>query len=76
MSYQESLWDPNARSATGVRGLMMLTLPTAKFVGVTNRVDPQQSINGGARYLIWCATRSRPTSPSPTVPGLRWRPTT
>lgn len=53
MAYQESLWDPDARSPTGVRGLMMLTLPTAKFVGVTNRVDPAQSINGGARYIVW-----------------------
>src|SRR5690606_27106590 len=31
MAYQESLWDVDARSPTGVRGLMMLTLPTAKF---------------------------------------------
>ena len=30
---------------------MMLTLPTAKDVGVTNRLDPEQSIYGGAMYL-------------------------
>ena len=65
MSYQESLWDPDARSATGVRGLMMLTLPTAKFVGVTNRVDPQQSINGGARYLIWVRDQIPADIPEP-----------
>ena len=29
----------------------MLTLNTAKAVGVTNRLDPVQSINGGAKYL-------------------------
>ena len=51
VSYQESLWDPNAVSPTGVRGLMMLTRITAKETGVGNRLDPVQSIQGGARYL-------------------------
>jgi membrane-bound lytic murein transglycosylase F len=51
VGYQESHWDPEAVSPTGVRGLMMLTLPTAKEVGVTNRRNPAQSINGGSRYL-------------------------
>jgi len=49
--YQESHWNPRARSPTGVRGIMMLTLTTAKEVGVTNRLDPIQSIRGGAKYL-------------------------
>lgn len=65
MAYQESLWDETARSATGVRGLMMLTLPTAKFVGVTNRVDPQQSIMGGARYLVWVRDQISTDIPEP-----------
>lgn len=43
----------------------MLTLPTAKFVGVTNRVDPQQSINGGARYLIWVRDQIPADIPEP-----------
>lgn len=51
VSYQESFWDPKAKSPTGVRGLMMLTRKTAKEVGVKNRIDPRQSIFGGARYL-------------------------
>jgi membrane-bound lytic murein transglycosylase F len=50
-SYQESHWDPNAVSFTGVRGLMMLTQDTAKTLGVKSRVDPRQSIEGGVRYL-------------------------
>ncbi len=51
VSYQESHWNPEARSHTGVRGLMMLTKDTAKRVGVKDRTDPEQSINGGAKYL-------------------------
>lgn len=50
MSYQESHWDPRAKSPTGVRGMMMLTLPTAKELGVTSRLDPEQSIRGGTQY--------------------------
>jgi membrane-bound lytic murein transglycosylase F len=50
-AYQESHWDPDAVSATGVRGIMMLTLPTANELGVEDRTDPAQSIEGGARYL-------------------------
>ncbi|GIT33549.1 MAG: hypothetical protein Ct9H300mP3_10800 [Gammaproteobacteria bacterium] len=33
ISYQESHWDPQAISKTGVRGLMMLTQTTAKEFG-------------------------------------------
>ena len=51
LSYQESHWDHSARSATGVRGLMMLTRNTATSLGVKNRQDPEQSIDGGAQYL-------------------------
>lgn len=50
-AYQESHWDPDAVSATGVRGLMMLTLSTAERVGIDDRTDPRQSIRGGAAYL-------------------------
>ena len=52
MGYHESLWQPGATSKTGVRGLMMLTQRTAQSVGVSNRLDPKQSIEGGARYFI------------------------
>ena len=51
VSYQESHWNPNAKSYTGVRGMMMLTNNTAKLIGVKNRVDVKQSIYGGAKYL-------------------------
>ena len=51
MGYQESHLNADAVSPTGVRGLMMLTNATAKAMGVANRVDPIQSITGGAKYL-------------------------
>lgn len=51
MGYQESHWDPEAVSPTGVRGLMMLTNRTARSLGVEDRSDPFESIAGGARYI-------------------------
>lgn len=51
IAYQESHWNPQATSPTGVRGLMMLTRATADGLGVTDRLDPEQSIQGGALYL-------------------------
>jgi len=51
IAYQESHWRPRARSRTGVRGLMMLTRTTAKEMGVKNRLDAEQSIEGGTAYF-------------------------
>lgn len=57
MGYQESHWLPTATSKTGVRGLMMLTQRTAKAMGVSDRLDPKQSIEGGARYIALLMSR-------------------
>lgn len=57
IAYQESQWRPDAVSRTGVRGLMMLTRVTAGDMGIDNRRDPGQSIDGGARYLRWLLGR-------------------
>ena len=51
VSYQESHWKPEARSYTGVRGLMQLTEETAQAMGIEDRRDPRQSIYGGTKYL-------------------------
>ena len=51
IAYQESYLKPDSVSPTGVRGIMMLTSSTAAAMGVTNRVDPAQSIHGGAKYF-------------------------
>lgn len=68
-AYQESHWNPKARSPTGVRGMMMLTLATARELGVNSRLDADQSIEGGARYL----DRLRERLPeSVTEPDRTW----
>lgn len=51
IGYQESHWEPDAVSPTGVRGIMMLTRATSRLLGVKDRTDPEQSIRGGARYF-------------------------
>ncbi len=51
MGYQESHLKADAVSPTGVRGIMMLTRATARGLGVRDREDPAQSIQGGAKYL-------------------------
>ena len=51
VAYQESQWDPGATSETGVRGFMQLTEDTARHLGVSDRLDPRQSVLAAARYL-------------------------
>jgi membrane-bound lytic murein transglycosylase F len=52
VSYRESHWDTFSTSPTNVRGLMMLTESTADLMGVTDRLDPKQSIPAGAKYIV------------------------
>ncbi|MDD9304831.1 MAG: membrane-bound lytic murein transglycosylase MltF [Desulfobacter sp.] len=49
--YQESHFDPRAKSFTNVRGLMQVTHATAKEMGISNRLDPNESIKAGIKYL-------------------------
>ena len=50
-AYQESHWNPRAKSFTGVRGIMMLTQETAKTLGLKNRLEAKESIFAGTQYL-------------------------
>lgn len=58
ISFQESQWDPRAKSNMGVRGMMMVTLETAAIVGVEKRLNPEQNITGGAKYLAMLQDRN------------------
>lgn len=51
VAYQESKWNEDAVSYTGVKGLMQLTTKTAQHLGIQDREDPYQSIKGGSFYL-------------------------
>jgi membrane-bound lytic murein transglycosylase F len=51
MIYQESHFDPDATSFTGVEGIMQLTRDTAREMGIKDHNDPEQSIMGGVKYL-------------------------
>jgi membrane-bound lytic murein transglycosylase F len=51
IGYQESHWRSQAVSPTGVRGIMMLTQDTAAYLGIDDRVNPKNSIFGGAQFF-------------------------
>jgi membrane-bound lytic murein transglycosylase F len=51
ISYQESQWDPQAKSFTGVQGLMQITKSTAKDLGIEDIHNAEENIFGGAKYL-------------------------
>lgn len=65
MGYQESHWNPQAVSPTGVRGIMMLTRQTAGQLGIEDRLDPKSSIFGGAKYLDQIRRRFPPAIKEP-----------
>jgi membrane-bound lytic murein transglycosylase F len=65
ISYQESHWNPDAVSPTGVRGMMMLTEATAAQLGVNDRVDVRESIMGGAEYVMSMHARIPDRIPEP-----------
>lgn len=61
---------------TGVRGLMMLTNRTAQAMGVSNRLDPKQSIRAAASISCRSAANCPRASRNRTAAGSPWPPTT
>jgi len=55
--YQESKFNPKAKSYAGAVGLMQILPRTGKELGITDLKDPEQSIIAGVKYLDW--TRDR-----------------
>ncbi len=51
--YQESRFDPKARSWAGAQGLLQVMPRTANALGLTNLQDPAVGIHAGVKYLAW-----------------------
>lgn len=70
IAYQESQWDAQATSETGVRGLMQLTEETAQRLGGIDRLDPKASVLAAARYLRDLKDRLPPRIAEPDLTWL------
>ena len=55
--FQESRFDPLAKSSAGAQGLMQLLPRTANEMGFTDLTKPQESIAAGTQYLQWTSER-------------------
>ena len=55
--WQESKYDPHARSHAGAQGLMQLMPATAKRFGCEHPDDPEENIKAGTKYLSWLLKR-------------------
>ena len=55
--YQESRFNPKAKSFAGAQGLMQLMPRTAKSVGVKDLKNPESNIHGGIKYMDWLRDR-------------------
>ena len=51
--FQESRFDPNAKSWAGAVGLMQLVPRTGMAYGITDLTDPESSLIGGAKHIEW-----------------------
>ncbi|MGD8956354.1 MAG: transporter substrate-binding domain-containing protein [Chromatiaceae bacterium] len=61
--YQESRFDPAAKSFAGAEGLLQVMPRTAKFMGFGDISGPEEGIHAGVKYLQWVRDRFEPTLP-------------
>jgi soluble lytic murein transglycosylase-like protein len=57
--HAESAFRPNVKSRAGALGLMQLMPGTAKDMGVSDPLSPEQNIRGGVRYLAWLLEQTK-----------------
>lgn len=60
-TYQESKFNPKARSWVGAQGLMQLMPATARELGVVDALDPSQNVRGGTTYMARMIDRFDPS---------------
>ncbi len=61
--YQESRFDPKARSWAGAVGLMQVLPKTARSLGFSDIRTPEDGIHAGVKYLDWVRDRFEPELP-------------
>ena len=61
--FQESRFEPRARSWAGAQGLLQIMPATARELGVADPYDPRANIAGAVKYLDWLdrSTGARPS---------------
>ena len=55
--YQESKFNPNAKSFAGARGLMQVMPRTGRELGYTNLTNPEDNVAAGMAYMHWLELR-------------------
>src|SRR5690606_34748516 len=52
-TFQESRFEPRARSWAGAMGLLQIMPATARDLGIADPYDPEANVDGAVRYLRW-----------------------
>ena len=58
--YQESRFNPKAKSWVGAQGLLQVMPRTAREFGIKNLTDPDSGLRAGVKYLNWLLQRFEP----------------
>lgn len=61
--YQESRFDPKAKSFAGAQGLLQVMPRTARSMGFKKLSRPEDGIHAGVKYLDWVRNRFEETLP-------------